>query len=182
MASPNGPNRESDRGATKLERSIRRGRHPRTMTSFALPRAVLTCVSELSGDAYSDIGGEDLLAAINGRGFELTMAQLIRAMRELRSAGYVDCTFLGGMSGVELIKLEHRGRQEVEGWPATPRHPTDTDVEALIEVLARRSEDPAVSEQDRSKAGEAAAALRDLGLNVGGQVLGAWLRHVAGVG
>jgi hypothetical protein len=86
------------------------------------------------------------------------------------------------MSGVELIKLEYRGRQEVEGWPATPGHPTDTDVEALIEVLARRSEDPAVSEPERSKAGEAAAALRDLGLNVGGQVLGAWLRHVAGVG
>lgn len=100
-------------------------------------------------------------------------------MHQLQDAGYLSCTFTGG--GTVLIQLEHRGRQEIEGWPVTPGQLTDRDVEGLVEALAARSEDPDVPEPERGKARAAAGALRDLGVSVTGQVLVAWLKSL-GVG
>jgi len=146
-----------------------------------LPRATLLSISTLSGDTYQDVGGEDLTAELSRRGFQATMLELIGLMHRLHDAGYLSCTFLGGLSGVELIRLEHRGRQEVEGWPISPGQPTASEVEALLDELLARSEDLSVPEPERGKARAAAGALRDLGVSVTGEIIAGWLRHL-GVG
>ncbi len=110
------------------------------------------------------------------------MAQLIRIMRSLEAAGYLSGSYLGGMSGVELIRLEHRGRQEVEGWPTVPGELSEPDITALIAALESRAEDPQLPDAEKGKARAAATAVKDLGVNVGAQVLSAWLRHLAGLG
>ena len=153
------------------------------MPNFSeLPRAILTSISVLSGDGYREVGGDDLLAELKQRGLEPPVPALIRLMHQLKDAGYLSCTFLGGTSGVEMIRLDHLGRQEVEGWPAVPGQPSENDVKALIDTLEARSEDPEVPEPERSKARAAASAIKELGVNVTGQVLAAWLKHVTGVG
>ena len=50
------------------------------------------------------------------------------------------------------------------------------DVEALLAVIQARSEDPALPEPERSKAGAVLAALRDLGPQVTSKIVAAWLR------
>lgn len=146
-----------------------------------LPRAIVLSISRLSGDEYRDVEGEELKAELSRRGFEPKRSTLVNVMHQLRNAGYLDCTFVGGNPGVDLIRLEHRGRQEVEGWPILAGQPTANDVEALLENLLARSEDPALPEPERGKARAAASALKDLGINVTGQIIGAWLKHI-GVG
>ena len=145
-----------------------------------LPRAILLSVSAVSGHAYYDVGGDDLMAELARRGFQPQMGTLIRAMHQLEDAGYLSCMFLGGMSGVELIRLRERGRQEVEGWPVSPGQPSASDLQALLDQLVARSVDPDVPEPERSKARAAAAAFKDLGVSVAGQVIFAWLKS-AGV-
>ena len=101
------------------------------------------------------------MAELASRGFHPHMSALLRAMHALVDAGYVSCTFLGGMSGVELIRLQERGRQEVEGWPLSPGQPSSTDLQALIDGLIARSVDPAVSEPEQGKARAAAGVFKD---------------------
>lgn len=146
-----------------------------------LPRATLLSISHLSGEDYQDVAGDELMAELSRRGFQATMPQLIRLMHQLQDAGYVRCTFAGGYSGMDLIGLEHLGRQEVEGWPVAAGQPTGGDVEALVDALLARSEDATVPEPERGKARAAASALRDLGVSVTGEVIAAWLKHL-GVG
>jgi len=145
-----------------------------------LPRAILLSVSALSGDLYRDVGGDELMAEVSHRGFQPPMRALLDLMHQLQDAGYLSCMFLGGRSGVEMIRLEHRGRQEVEGWPVSPGQPSASDVQALVDGLLARSVDPAVPEPERGKARVAATAVKDLGVSVAGQVIFAWLKQ-AGV-
>ena len=144
-----------------------------------LPRDILLSISALSGNAYRDVGGEELTAELDRRGFQPARSEFINLMHQLQDAGYLSCTFLGGGSGIDLIRLELGGRQEVEGWPVSPGQPTASDVEALLDALLARSED--LPEPERRKARAAAAALRDLGVSVTGEVIAAWLKHL-GVG
>jgi hypothetical protein len=145
-----------------------------------LPRAILLSVSALSGDLYRDVAGQELLAELSRRGFQPPMRALLDLMHQLQDAGYLSCVFLGGRSGVEMIRLEHRGRQEVEGWPVSPGQPSASDLQALVDGLLARSVDPAVPEPERGKARVAATAVKDLGVSVAGQVIFAWLKQ-AGV-
>lgn len=145
-----------------------------------LPRAILLSVSALSGDVYRDVSGEELTAELSRRGFEpKPRPELINLMHQLQDAGYLSCTFTG--SGVEMIRLDHRGRQEVEGWPVIPGQPSASDVQALVDALIARSEDPAIPEPERGKARAAAGAVKDLGVSVMAEVIVAWLKSV-GVG
>jgi hypothetical protein len=144
-----------------------------------LPRAILLSVSTLSGESYRDLEDDELKAELARRGFEPDRSALVNVMHQLQDAGYLSCAFTG--TGIALIRLEHAGRQEVESWPVMPGHPTTSDVEALLDTLLARSEDPQVPEPDRGKARAAAAALRDLGVSVTGEIIAAWLKHL-GVG
>jgi DNA-binding PadR family transcriptional regulator len=146
-----------------------------------LPRAILLSISALSGEAYrDDVEEEELRAELSKRGFEPKKSTLDNVMHQLQDAGYLSCTFTGG--GIVLIQLEQRGRQEVEGWPVLPGQPTTGDVQALLDTFLARSEDPEVPEQERGKARAAAGALKDLGVNVTGQVVVAWLRQIGALG
>ena len=134
----------------------------------------------MRGDTYRDIDGDELKAELSRRDFDPDTSTLVDAMHALQDAGYLSCNFLGG-GGIAHIRLEHAGRQEVEGWPTSPGSLSATDVEALVAALQARSNDPTVAETERSKARAAAGALKDLGLSVTGEVIAAWLKHL-GVG
>jgi hypothetical protein len=72
------------------------------------------------------------------------------AMRALNDSGYLECSFTG--SGIALIRLDHEGRKQVEGWPSAPGPLSASDVEELVGAL-----------EERSKARAAATAIRNLG-------------------
>ena len=144
-----------------------------------LARPVLLSISTVSADTYGDIDETELRKELKQRGIEPGRQALVNVMHALKDAGYIDCTFTGG--GIVLIRLQHAGRQEVEGWPIAPGVPSSADIAALLDVLEARSEDVELSQADRGKARAAAGAVRDLGVSVTAEVIGAWLKHL-GVG
>jgi hypothetical protein len=149
-----------------------------------LPRAVLQAISNASGESYGDIDGPQLIAELARLGFEPDHIALYNLMFRLRdNGGYLEFYAGGGMelTNMGLIRLGEPGRQEVEGWPVVPGAVSEADVAALLEVLQERSEDSDVPEPERRKATVALAALRDLGVQVTGEIVTVWLRHL-GVG
>ncbi len=138
-----------------------------------LARPILLAISNASGESYSFIEGDQLIAELKSLGHEPDDNTLRNLMRELKLAGYLD--FYAGPTYLAHIRLEDRGRQEVQGWPTTAGV-SSGDVEALLAVIQARSEDPALPEPERSKAGAVLAALRDLGTQVTSEVVAAWLR------
>ncbi len=152
-----------------------------TVSRFSgLPRAILLSISMLSGDTYRDVDGAELNDELSRRGFSPDRATLYGAMQALEKAGYVEASFAGAYS-VDLIRLGHAGRQEVEGWPAVPGSLTATDVEQLVSVFEARGDDVDVPETERGRARAAAAALKDLGVSVTAELISTWLKH-QGVG
>jgi len=120
------------------------------MAQFSgLPRSILRSIAALSGETYQDVDGDELKAELMRHGLDPTSSTLNNAMRALKDAGYLDCTFSGG--GIALIRLEHAGRQEVEGWPTSPGSLSASDFEELLTVLQTRGEDIDVPEADRRK-------------------------------
>lgn len=148
--------------------------------SFEIPRAALRAIAHLSGDTYRDVEGEDLIAYLADEGVPIEGVGLYNLMQRLRGDGYI--TYAGGaglsVARMGIIRLSAAGRQEVEGWPTVPGMATATDVEALLATLDGLGNDPAAPEADRSKAREAAGALRDLGVGVVGGVIVAWLKSI----
>jgi DNA-binding PadR family transcriptional regulator len=144
-----------------------------------LPLTIVRSISAVSGDTYEDIDDDQLKAELSERGFEPSRSTLVGVMHQLQDAGYLSCTFTG--RGIALIRLEHAGRQQVEGWPTSPGSLSAADVESLVTALRERSEDVTVAEPERTKARAAASALSELGLSVTGEVIAAWLKHL-GVG
>ena len=145
-----------------------------------LPRAVLLSISALSGASYRDVGFDELKAELARPNFTPTDSALVGAMEALKDAGYLEAYFTAG-DAAHLIRLAHAGRQEVEGWPVAPGSLSASDVEALLATLDAHSDDAAVPEHERGRARAAAAALRDLGVSVTAEIIGAWLKSM-GVG
>jgi hypothetical protein len=143
-----------------------------------LPLTILRSVSTLSGEDYHDVEDEPLRDELKRRGFQPSNAAFLNVMRQLRDAGYLHCEFLGGMRGVSLVRLEEKGRIEVEGWPATPGSLSSADVAELVASLEARGEDQTVAPEERSKARAAAGAIKDLGLSVTGGLILGWLKHL----
>ena len=123
------------------------------------------------------LNSADLTTELSERGYDLKGRTLVNVMHQLKRAGYLDCTATGG--DIALVRLEQRGRQEVEGWPTSPG--SAADVQALLEILVERGQDLALPEPERSKARAAAGAFRELGVSVAAEVIGAWLKR-QGVG
>jgi hypothetical protein len=155
------------------------------MPSFqGLPRAVLQAISNVSGESYRDVDGTELVAELARLGFEPDNITLYNLMFRLRdNGGYLEFYAGGGMelANMGLIRLSEPGRQEVEGWPVTPGAVSGADVETLLSVLEARSQDTDVPEPERRKAKAALGALRELGVQVTGEIVTTWLRHL-GVG
>ena len=143
-----------------------------------LPLTILRSVSMLSGGEYHDVEDEPLRQELERRGFEASNAAFLIVMRQLRGAGYLQCEFLGGIRGVSLVRLEEKGRIEVEGWPATPGSLSSSDVAELVASLEARGEDQTLAPEERSKARAAAGAIKDLGLSVTGGLILWWLKHM----
>ena len=153
-------------------------------TFQGLPRAVLQAISNASSESYRDVDGPELVAELAHLGFEPDDITLYNLMFRLRdNGGYLEFYAGGGMelAKMGLIRLCEPGRQEIEGWPVTPGAVSGADVEALLSVLQARSEDADVAEPERRKATVALGALRDLGVQVTGEIVTTWLRHL-GVG
>ena len=153
-------------------------------TFQGLPRAVLQAISNVSGESYSDIDGSQLIDELGRLGFAPDDVALYNLMFRLRDdGGYLEFSAhgYGEPASMGLIRLAEPGRQEVEGWPVTPGAVSEADIATLLQVLQDRSEDSGVPEPERRKAMVALAALRDLGVQVTGEVVTAWLRHL-GVG
>lgn len=153
------------------------------MTDFqGLPRAVLVAISRASGDMYRDIDGEELVRELAQAGHEPESIALYNLMFQLRDAGFLAFSAGGGMDieNFGLIRLDTLGRQEVEGWPTSARVSAG-DVEALIRAFEAHAQNPDAPSQDRQKAGQAASAARDLGVEVTGSIVASWLRGI-GIG
>jgi hypothetical protein len=143
-----------------------------------LPLTVLRSVSTLSSEDYHDVEDEPVRDELERRGFQPSNAAFLNVMRQLRDAGYLQCEFLGGMRGVSLVRLEEKGRIEVEGWPATPGSLSSADVAELVASLEARAEDQTLAAEERSKARAAAGAIKDLGLSVTGGLILGWVKHL----
>lgn len=141
-----------------------------------LPLAILRSVSTASGENYKDVDEPELREELGRRGYEPSRGALINLMHQLQDAYFLDCTFTG--SGIALIRLQEKGRQEGEGWPTTPGSVSAAEVEELLASLEERSEDPTLSEDEQSKARAVAGAVRDMGVSVTSSLLAAWLRHL----
>jgi hypothetical protein len=149
-----------------------------------LPRAVLVAISKLSGEGYRDVEGTELREELARLGHKPEAVALDNLMFRLRDDGFLTWYRRGGAFGAEAfthIRLADRGRQEVESWP-TPGGLSAADFEALIAIFSERAEDLGVPEAERSKIRAAGVALRDLGTNTGGAILGAWLQQQTGIG
>jgi hypothetical protein len=145
-----------------------------------LPRAVLVAISRASGESYKDIDGRELMAELASMGHEPEPTALRDLMFRLRDDGFVEMRASGfgaGPEGMALIRLGLRGRQEVEGWP-TGVGPSPADIQALIAVLLEQADDPDVPEPQRGKLRAAGEALRDVGVEVTGNVVTTWLRSL----
>jgi DNA-binding PadR family transcriptional regulator len=148
---------------------------------FRRPRAVLYAISKLSGDSYMDVNGPALIAELDQDRVEIDEVGLYNLMHRLRDDGYISFHGGAGMSAekMALIRLDERGRQEIEGWPAVPGTLTAPDVEALIAVFDQRGDtSPDPTESGKAKA--VARGLRDLGVGVTGPMLVAWLKSIGG--
>ncbi len=149
-------------------------------SDFSRPRAVLRTIADLSGDSYRDVDGKQLIAALADQGTEVAGIGLYNLMHRLRDDGYL--TFAGGagmsVERMQLIRLDARGRQEVEGWPTIPGTLPAADVEALIATLDARADDESTDEDERSKLRALASTLRDLGVSVSGPLLVAWFKSI----
>lgn len=150
-------------------------------TFQGLPRAVLQAISNVSGESYRDVDGTELVAELASLGFEPDHITLYNLMFRLRdNGGYLEFYAGGGMelTNMGLIRLCEPGRQEIEGWPVTPGAVSGADIETLLSVLEARSEDADVPEPERRKATAALGALRELGVQVTGEIVTAWLRRL----
>jgi hypothetical protein len=147
-----------------------------------LPRAVLLAISNLSGDQYRDVEGDELVAELRRQGHEPDPIAVRNLMDRLSDDGYVtfSAAFGIGPKALSLIRLADRGRQEVEGWPK-PGAISAADVKALIRAFEEHSKDPDVPETERRKTDAIASAGRDLGVDVVGNVIASWLRSI-GIG
>ena len=148
-----------------------------------LPRAVLVAISSLSGDDCRDVNGSELKAELARNGYDPDPQGLYNLMFRLRDdGGYVDFhgAGFGDIEACDLIRLGEAGRQEVEGWPRSGRV-SPADVEALLRAFEEKANDQDAPKSDRDKAKSAARALRDVGVEVTGNVIASWLRAL-GVG
>jgi hypothetical protein len=152
------------------------------MPSFqGLPRAILVAISNVSGESMGDIEGDELIAELAQMGYEPDPVALYNTLRALRDdGGFVSYHVAGGgpNSTYGLMRLELPGRQEVEGWPASPGAPSSADIEELLRVLEARADDPSLPEPDRARSRAALVALRDLGVQVTAEVVAAWFKHL----
>ena len=92
-----------------------------------LARAVLVAISNLSGDRYRDVEGDELVAELRRQGHQPDLIAVRNLMERLRDDGYVTFSAAFGIGPKpSLIRLADRGRQEVEGWPSPApfRQPT----------------------------------------------------------
>ena len=141
-----------------------------------LPKAILLAISKLSGDDYRDVDGDELLAELREVGQEpASDVAFLNVMRQLKNSAYIECSLT--MGGVDLIRLDERGLQLVEGWPT----PGALDIEPLLRMLDARSEDETLPEPERHKARAAVRALRDLGTPVLGEVIASFVKSLSGM-
>jgi hypothetical protein len=148
-----------------------------------LPRAVLVAISTLSGDQYREVDGKELRAELARNGYDPDSVGLYNLMFRLRDdGGYVEFhgAGFGDIEACDLIRLGEAGRQEVEGWPRSGEM-AGADVEALLQAFEERANDQDSPEAERDKASRAATALRDVGVEVTGNVIASWLRAL-GIG
>lgn len=120
------------------------------------------------------------MAELARAGHQADPDSLYNLMFRLRDDGYLEFTATmggGGAESLDLIRLGSLGRQEVQGWPR-PTGVSEADAEALIRALEAYANNPEVPADERQKAGAAATAARDLGVEVAGGVIGSWLRSI----
>ena len=116
-------------GAQPLSAVRQRAKLRRPLAQFQdLPRAVLVAISNLSGDRYRDVEGDELVAELRRQGHQPDPIAVRNLMERLRDDGYVtfSAAFGIGPKALSLIRLADRGRHEVEGWPSPAlfRQPT----------------------------------------------------------
>lgn len=146
-----------------------------------LPRAVLTAISKLSGPYGSEISGKQLVEELREQGQDFDVYKGRDLMAVLKRDGYID--YYAGNGTVEdlmSMRLDTRGRQEVERWPSDASM-SAADFQALLAAIADRAEDESLPEEERSKLRAALGTLGDLSGNVGASVLTAWIERQTGL-
>jgi hypothetical protein len=110
-------------------------------------------------------------------GHDVDSETFYNVMFRLRDGGFLEFSAGGGMDPrvFGLVRLQPRGREQVEGWP-TAGAVGPAEAEALLRAFETFASDPAAPEPQRRKAAQVAEAGRDLGVEVAGNVLAAWLR------
>lgn len=108
-------------------------------SDLALP---VLAISNVSGDSYGEIEAPELLSELRRIGHDPNPIALYNLMFQLRDDGYImEFSTSHDFDKWALIRLDSRGRQQVQGWPRQGQA-TESDFEALIAVLRERADDP----------------------------------------
>lgn len=148
-----------------------------------LPLAVLTAISNASGESYALIEGAEFLAELRRLGHDPDPVHLLNLMDEMRGSRYIDFSASPGNEieeAVSGLRLQERGRQQVEGWPRSSEA-TEADFQALLAVLEDRAEDTEQPEAERDNYRAALGGLSRLTNAVGVSVVTAWVNRRIGL-
>lgn len=153
-------------------------------TFQGLPRAILNAVSELSGDAYRAVEGDELQARLAEKGYTPDVPTAVDVMFMLRDQGeYLTWNRRAGGTGAEVfynIRLAREGLQEVQGWPK-PGGGTDL-APLLLALLDEEIEDDETPEPEKGRLRRLRQAAGGVGQGVLTDVLTKLFERQAGLG
>jgi hypothetical protein len=97
-------------------------------------------------------------------------------LREAKKYGWIEAAFPSGRY-LKLVRATEKGLQRFSGWP----RPGDVDVDALVQVLTERIEDPATPADDRTALVKVRDGLVEMGKSAATSIVTAWITRATGL-